>query len=195
MLIRRLWLNSLPLLSLHRLPHPAKAAELFPPSLQYPVAFASNLTTAAMPRAPVIALSHGGGPMPLLNDPSHTQIVHSLRTRVPKLLKLGTPDEPRAIVLVTAHWSERYPTISNAEKPGLLYDYYGFPPEAYKLRYDAPGSPEVAGEVFEALRGEGLEPEFDGERGVYLCRCLSIYPSCSPDQFRCCGSDSAPWTD
>ncbi|KAK5156083.1 hypothetical protein LTR04_005700 [Oleoguttula sp. CCFEE 6159] len=118
-----------------------------------------------MTRAPVIALSHGGGPLPLLGDPGHKEIVASLRTRVPQLLRLGTPEAPRAIVIVTAHWSERTPAISNGKKHSLLYDYYGFLPESYKLKYDAPGSPEVAEEVAQAMKDEGLQPEMDAERG------------------------------
>lgn len=126
----------------------------------------STSALSNMTRAPVIAISHGGGPMPLLGDPAHEHIVHSLRTRVPQLLRLGTPQAPRAIVLVTAHWSERNPTISSADKHKLYYDYYGFPPETYKIKYDARGSPDVAQEVAQALRDESLNPELDEERGT-----------------------------
>ncbi|KAF2230255.1 Extradiol aromatic ring-opening dioxygenase [Viridothelium virens] len=118
-----------------------------------------------MTRAPVISISHGGGPLPILGDEGHEQIVKSLRTRIPELLKLGTPEAPRAIVLITAHWSERNPTISNAKKHPLLYDYYGFPPESYDLKYDADGSPEIAEKVAEAMKGVGLKPVMDDERG------------------------------
>ncbi|KAM0561529.1 hypothetical protein ACHAPJ_003412 [Fusarium lateritium] len=114
---------------------------------------------------PVIALSHGGGPMPVLGDPSHKDIVYSLKNRVPKILKLGTPDQPRAIVLVTAHWSTRNPTISSGASHKLLYDYYGFPRESYALKYPAPGHPEIANEIADALKAEGLTPQLDPERG------------------------------
>lgn len=103
--------------------------------------------------------------MPLMGDPSHADIVKSLQSRVPKLLRLGTPDAPRAIVLVTAHWSEDTPNISNAAKHKLLYDYCGFPPETYKIKYDAPGEPEVAKEVFDVLAAQGLKPKTDSTRG------------------------------
>jgi aromatic ring-opening dioxygenase catalytic subunit (LigB family) len=73
---------------------------------------------------------------------------------------------PRASVIVTAHWSERNPTISNGKEHKLYYDYGGFPPESYKLKYDAPGSPEIAKEVGEAIAKVGLKPEYDDERGV-----------------------------
>ncbi|KAF1952245.1 extradiol ring-cleavage dioxygenase [Byssothecium circinans] len=119
-----------------------------------------------MPRlAPVICISHGGGPMPVLGDPSHAAITKSLQTRVPKILKLGTEEQPRAIVLVTAHWSTNEVRISSAEKHDLYYDYGGFPDEAYSLRYDAKGSPEVA-ELIRVVLGEvGIKAQKDGSRG------------------------------
>jgi aromatic ring-opening dioxygenase catalytic subunit (LigB family) len=68
---------------------------------------------------------------------------------------------------VTAHWSTDVPTISSAEKHDLLYDYYGFPPEAYQLKYNAPGSPEVAGLVKGLLEEAGLGGKQDLSRGAY----------------------------
>ena len=103
--------------------------------------------------------------MPVLNDPGHAELIKSMSTRVPKILMLGTPQAPRAIVLVTAHWSENQPTISSASSHSLYYDYGGFPAEAYKLKYPAPGSPEVAEEVFNVLKGAGFQPKMDEKRG------------------------------
>jgi aromatic ring-opening dioxygenase catalytic subunit (LigB family) len=104
--------------------------------------------------------------MPLMGDPGHAALIKSMAERVPRILRLGTPIAPRAIVLVTAHWGESRPTISNGSKHKLYYDYGGFPPEAYKLKYDAPGSPEVAKEVYDLLEKAGLGPEMDSERGM-----------------------------
>jgi len=119
-----------------------------------------------MTRAPVIALFHGGGPMPILNDPGSAEITRSLKTRVPSILKLGTPGAPRALVIVTAHWETDTPTVSSKAKHDLLYDYHGFPPEAYKLKYDAPGSPETAAEIAELFKNAGLECKLDPVRGM-----------------------------
>ena len=134
-----------------------------------PPFFSRASSTSAIPNmaplAPVICISHGGGPMPILGDPTQAAITRSLQTRAPRILKLGTPDQPRAIVLVTAHWSTNVPTVSSAKSHDLLYDYYGFPPEAYQLKYDAPGSPEVAGLVENALKEAGLESRKDAVRG------------------------------
>lgn len=135
---------------------------------QFSLSYSANMTRLA----PVISLSHGGGPMPVLGDPSHAAITESLKTKVPQILKLGTPDQPKAIVLVTAHWSTDKVTISSGTRHRLLYDYYGFPPESYQLKHDAPGSPEVAGLVEKALKEAGVECEKDAERewdhGVFI---------------------------
>jgi aromatic ring-opening dioxygenase catalytic subunit (LigB family) len=121
--------------------------------------------TAIMTRAPVISISHGGGPLPIMNHPGHTHLIDSLKTKVPQILKLGTSEAPRAIVVITAHWEERTPTISGAAKHSLYYDYYGFPPETYDLKYDAPGSPEIAKEVCDVFEKAGLKPAMDNDRG------------------------------
>jgi aromatic ring-opening dioxygenase catalytic subunit (LigB family) len=114
--------------------------------------------------------------MPLMGDPGHAAMVKSLTTKVPKILGLGTSNAPRAIVLVTAHWSETRPSISNASKHQLYYDYGGFPPETYRLKYDAPGSPEVAKEVYDALDKAGMKPRMDEKRGTYAqINCNSLY--------------------
>lgn len=108
--------------------------------------------------------------MPLLGDPNHGPIVKSLQNFVPKVLKLSNPSErPRAILVVTAHWASSStvgPRISSSKHHDLYYDYYGFPPESYSLKYPAPGSPEIAAEVADVLRKEGgLEPILDERRG------------------------------
>lgn len=104
--------------------------------------------------------------MPVLGDPGHKEIVQSMKKRVPKILKLHTPEAPRAIVVVTAHWSTNQPTISCAKSHRLYYDYGGFPREAYELQYPAPGSPEVAEEVRQALERGGFSPVMDKTRGA-----------------------------
>ncbi|KAF2995229.1 hypothetical protein E8E13_002410 [Curvularia kusanoi] len=136
---------------------------------QFPISsYSGNMTRLA----PVLSISHGGGPMPVLGDPSHAEITKSLQTKVPKILKLGTPEAPKAIVLVTAHWSTDKVRISSGARHELLYDYYGFPDEAYKLKHNAPGSPEVAGEVEKALKEAGIDCVKDAERdwdhGVFI---------------------------
>lgn len=103
--------------------------------------------------------------MPLLGDPKHKDITYSLKNRVPKILGLGTPSQPKAIILVTAHWQTSTPHISSASSHSLLYDYGGFPEESYHLKYPASGDPAVAEEVKAAFSKAGLKPVMDEHRG------------------------------
>ncbi|KAL6228987.1 Extradiol ring-cleavage dioxygenase, class III enzyme, subunit B [Aspergillus navahoensis] len=118
-----------------------------------------------MPRAPVICIPHGGGPLPLMKHPSHAEMVKSWTTKARKILQLGTRDAPRAIIVVTAHFSEKEPTISSAEKHSLYYDYYGFPESTYSIKYDAPGSSLVAQTIARVFRDAGFSPVLDDQRG------------------------------
>lgn len=108
------------------------------------------------------------GPLPVIGGPGHEDIVHSLKTRVPKILKLGTPEAPRAIICVTAHWSENQPAISSADHHDLYYDYGGLPNEAYRLKYNAPGSSAIAHDVKKVLMEEGLAPVLNRSRGEWI---------------------------
>ena len=49
--------------------------------------------------------------------------------------------------------------------PPLLYDYYGFPQEAYALKWPAPGNPVLAARVRELLAGAGFSTAEDAARG------------------------------
>lgn len=105
-------------------------------------------------------LSHGGGPLPLLGDPNHAEMLDCLT-----LLAREIP-RPRAILVISAHWEEVVPCITSAIAPELIYDYYGFPPESYEIRYSAPGSPQLAAQVADALIAAGLPAQLDGQRGL-----------------------------
>ncbi len=67
---------------------------------------------------------------------------------------------------ITAHWDDpSVLTVSTAEQPGMYYDYGGFPPHTYQIKYPAPGAPEVAARVKEVLEAAGIPVATDSERG------------------------------
>lgn len=72
---------------------------------------------------------------------------------------------PRAIIVATAHWTTRVPTVSAAAQPETIHDFGNFDPRLFTMRYAAPGAPEIAGEVAALLREAGLPVEIDGRRG------------------------------
>jgi len=110
-------------------------------------------------QATVLFIPHGGGPLPLLQEPGHAGLNRFLR---------GWPDairRPDAIVVISAHWEESVVSITAAERPDMLFDYYGFPPETYAYEYPAPGDPGLAESIREMLRQADIEARLDYGRG------------------------------
>lgn len=117
-------------------------------------------------RLPTFFLTHGGGPLPLLGDPSHAALIKhwkQLRTEIAQDLK----PRIKAVVLVSAHWeAEGGPTVTSWEGPqDLVFDYYGFPPESYKYSYPAKGSPQLAQRIVSLFRERGMHAKTDASRG------------------------------
>ncbi|WP_129139535.1 DODA-type extradiol aromatic ring-opening family dioxygenase [Modicisalibacter coralii] len=107
----------------------------------------------------VLFISHGGGPLPLLGDPDHREMVERLTEIAGQLRK------PAAILVISAHWEASLPTITSGARPGLIYDYYGFPPESYQIEYPCPGEPALARQVHQALERAGIAARLDDHRG------------------------------
>jgi 4,5-DOPA dioxygenase extradiol len=109
--------------------------------------------------SPVLFLSHGGGPMPLLGDATHQQLIQFTQKITTTFAK------PAAILVISAHWEEAQPTITSGALPALIYDYSGFPQETYAIKYPAPGAPELANKVFNLLKNAGIDAKLDDQRG------------------------------
>ena len=113
-------------------------------------------------RQPSLFIPHGDGPCFFMPDPANhwggmAAFLRSLPTRLSEV--------PTAILVVSAHWETDGFRLTADEKPLLVYDYYGFPPETYALRYDAPGAPIVAAQAAALLREHGIAVELDKDRG------------------------------
>ncbi len=115
-------------------------------------------------RMPVVYLPHGGGPWPFVDLGIDRQELASLATYLRQLpLALGV--QPKALLVISAHWEELVPTVMTAAQPPMLYDYYGFPPDSYRIAWPAPGSPAVAARVQALLATAGIDCAANSERG------------------------------
>ncbi len=114
-------------------------------------------------RIPSYYLSHGGGPWSFMEG--------DMRRRFDQLeaALLATARDwghaVRAVLVVSGHWETAEFAVSSAAHPGMVFDYYGFPEHLYHIKYDAPGSPELAMRVRALLQAGGLACDCDPERG------------------------------
>lgn len=114
---------------------------------------------------PVVFVPHGGGPWPFIKDPPGRPDELNELARYLRSLPSVPQETPRALLIVSGHWEESVPTVMTAERPPMLYDYYGFPPESYTVTWPAPGDPQLAARVRGLLESAGFKTGEDSRRG------------------------------
>jgi aromatic ring-opening dioxygenase catalytic subunit (LigB family) len=140
----------------------------------------------------IIYIPHGGGPWPLLGDSRHVDLIRFLE-KIPAFLI-----KPSAILIISAHWEEKVPTLNATAFPSLFYDYYGFPEETYSITYPAPGEPVLAEKLADLFEKNtihaGIERNRGYDHGVFVplklmypeadipCLQLSLQNSLNPGQ-------------
>lgn len=107
------------------------------------------------PRLPPLFVSHGAPDM-ILHDSATRRFLAGLGDALPR---------PTAIVSVSAHFLARRPTVVADARPAMIYDFSGFAPELYRMRWPAPGEPALAARLAGALAEAGLEPALVEGRG------------------------------
>jgi aromatic ring-opening dioxygenase catalytic subunit (LigB family) len=115
-------------------------------------------------RLPVAFLPHGGGPWPFVDFGLPKEELRSLEAYLREVPHLPAAP-PRALVVISAHWEEPVPTVLSSENPPMLYDYYGFPPEAYRIEWPAPGNPALATRICDLLEAAGFPSAQTSQRG------------------------------
>ncbi|WP_203218164.1 dioxygenase family protein [Nocardia terpenica] len=114
---------------------------------------------------PAVYLSHGAPP--LADDPRWPGQLAAWSAELPT---------PTAILVVSAHWEDAPVTLGATETVPLVYDFGGFPERYYRVRYPAPGAPDLAAKV-RALLGNSVHdaPDRGLDHGAYV-PLVEMYP-------------------
>jgi 4,5-DOPA dioxygenase extradiol len=89
---------------------------------------------------PALFVSHGA-PM-LFEMADWMSALHGWARALPR---------PRAILIVSAHWEGASLSVTNPEPSELVYDFGGFDPLYYSMRYDTPSAHGLVSEVVSLL--------------------------------------------
>lgn len=104
---------------------------------------------------PALFIAHGAPDLPLSTTPARA-FTAELGKRFAGV---------KAILVISAHWEDRLPTIGTAVAPETIHDFGGFDQRLYAMRYPARTSAEVVSEVAAALQASGIAFAEDSQRG------------------------------
>jgi 4,5-DOPA dioxygenase extradiol len=97
-------------------------------------------------KMPVVFIGHGS-PVNAVSDNDFTRSLKALGKSL---------SGPKSILMVSAHWLAGSTFVCCDKKPGIIYDFYGFPEELYRVEYPAKGDPKAADETAVLLRKYGV---------------------------------------
>jgi 4,5-DOPA dioxygenase extradiol len=100
---------------------------------------------------PAVFLGHGT-PMNALERNRYTDTWRAIGASMPR---------PRAILVVSAHWYVNATAVTAMARPKTIHDFFGFPQALFDVQYPAPGLPELAEEVADAVHPDYVGADAD----------------------------------
>lgn len=110
-----------------------------------------------MARQPAVFLAHGS-PLLAVEQDDFTDALRRVGEGRPR---------PKGIAVVSGHWESPAPVrVTSDERPPQIYDFSGFPPELYDVRYPASGDPALAADIVRLLNDAGVPAAPQPQRGL-----------------------------
>lgn len=114
-------------------------------------------------RMPVLFLGHGS-PMNAIEDNEYRRKWQALGA------EFGTTrPRPQLILCISAHWLTTGWRVTGMSRPRTIHDFGGFPKELFDQQYPAPGAPDVAKAISEAVQEPpiALDQEWGLDHGAW----------------------------
>lgn len=89
-----------------------------------------SATTKKRQRAPAFFVGHGS-PMNAIMDNDFTRSLKTVGKSIEK---------PKAILMISAHWTPPFTGVTVHESSELMYDFFGFPDALDRVKYPAPNA-------------------------------------------------------
>ncbi|MCF8568367.1 dioxygenase [Alicyclobacillus tolerans] len=105
---------------------------------------------------PSLFIAHGA-PLLAIEDNDYTQFLSRLGQTMARL---------KAVVLFSAHWVSGTQKVSEVNEYDTIYDFGGFPDALYQIEYPAKGSQQIAQQIADLFRHNGIPFEVETTRGL-----------------------------
>lgn len=100
-------------------------------------------------KMPTLFFGHGS-PMNAIQKNNFTDFLSKAALTIP---------QPRAILVVSAHWETRGTKVLRLEHPKTIHDFGGFPDSLYQIQYPAPGNFKVSDLIIDLMKAHTVEPD------------------------------------
>jgi 4,5-DOPA dioxygenase extradiol len=110
-------------------------------------------------KMPVLFIGHGS-PMNAIEKNEYSEAWSELGRTIPR---------PAAVLCISAHWETKGTFVTAMDKPKTIHDFGGFPRALYEVEYPAPGSPAIAAELRNSIKGTevGLDQVWGLDHGAW----------------------------
>ena len=106
---------------------------------------------------PILFVGHGN-PMNAIENSSFSEEWSRIGRELP---------HPKAIVVVSAHFTTRGRLVTAMPHPKMIYDFYGFPKELYEVEYPAPGDLLLAERITKLFPETTLDFDWGLDHGAW----------------------------
>ncbi len=121
----------------------------------------AGMTKTSLPKPlPALFVSHGS-PMTALHPGAAGAFMERLGPLIDQIF-----GRPKAVLAISAHSLTREPVLLAGAQHEAVYDFGGFDPALYSMRYDAAGAPALATRVQGLLQAAGLPAHVVPESGL-----------------------------